>query len=90
MEEFEDLENSQEGWEMMQRLLWSFMVEFTGKDISQLASEFEKWADSKTQKEMDEIFYPEVEGESVERNLEEEGPMYSKEDILKSMWKDND
>jgi hypothetical protein len=90
MEEFEDPQNSREGWEMMQRLLWTFMVEYTGKEINQLGMEFEKWAGSKTQEEMNEIFSPEVEGESVERNLEEEGPLHSKEDILRSMWKDND
>jgi len=88
MEEFEDPQDSREGWEMMQRLIWTFMMEYTGKDIKELCTAFEKWAESKTQEEMDEIFAPEIEGEDIERNLEEEGPLHSKEDILKSMWKD--
>ena len=58
MEEFEDPQDSREGWEMMQRLIWTFMMEYTGKDIKELCTAFEKWAESKTQEEMDEIFAP--------------------------------
>ena len=90
MADFEDPQDSREGWEMMQRLLWTFMVEYTGKDIGVLSSDFEKWADSKTPEEVNEIFSPEVEGTTIERNLAEEGRLYSKEDILRSMWKDNE
>ena len=75
---------------MMPRLLWTFMAEYTGKAIDQLSSDFEKWAGSKTQEEMNEIFSPEVEGEATDRNLAEEGRLHSKEDILRSMWKDNE
>ena len=42
------------------------------------------------QEDMDNIFSPEEEGEPTERNLQEEGPLHSKEDILKSMWSNND
>ena len=90
MEEFEDPQDSREGWEMMQRLIWPFMMEYTGKDIKELCTAFEKWAESKTQEEMDEIFAPDIEEETIERNLEEEGRLHSKEDILRSMWKDNE
>ena len=90
MEKFEDPQDSREGWEMMQRLIWAFMMQYTNKDIMVLCNAFEKWAESLTQEEMNEIFSPETEGESIERNLKEEGPLHSKEDILKSMWKDND
>ena len=90
MREFENPQDSQEGWEMMQRLIWAFMMQYTNKDIKVLCNAFEKWAESLTQEEMNEIFSPETEGESIERNLKEEGPLHSKEDILKSMWKDND
>ena len=90
MEEFEDPQDSPEGWEMMQRLIWTFMMEYTGKDITVLSSDFEKWAASKTAEEMNEIFSPEVEGTSTERNLAEEGRLHSKEDILRSMWKDDE
>ena len=85
-----DPEDSPEGWLMMQQLLWAFMTEYTGKNIEVLSSAFEKWGESLKQEEMDKIFNPEGEGESIERNLEKEGPLYSKEDILRSMWKDNE
>ena len=89
MEEFENPQDSQEGWEMMQRLIWTFMMEFTGKNIAELTAAFEKWARNLSQEQMDQIFSPEEEGEPTERNLQEEGPLHSKEDILKSMWKDD-
>ena len=90
MEEFENPQDSQEGWEMMQRLIWAFMMEFTGKNIAELTVAFEKWAENLSQEDMDNIFSPEEEGEPTERNLQEEGPLHSKEDILKSMWSNND
>jgi F0F1-type ATP synthase gamma subunit len=90
MEEFENPQDSQEGWEMMQRLIWTFMMEFTGKNIAELTVAFEKWAENLSQEQMDQIFNPKVEGEPTERNLQEEGPLHSKEDILKSMWSNND
>ena len=90
MGEFENPQDSQEGWEMMQRLIWTFMMEFTGKNIAELTVAFEKWAENLSQEQMDQIFNPKVEGEPIERNLQEEGPLHSKEDILKSMWSNND
>ena len=90
MDELEDPQDSREGWEMMQRLIWTFMKEYTGKDIKELYTAFEKWTDSKTHEQLGEIFAPEIEEESIERNLEEHGPLHSKEDILRSMWKDNE
>ena len=90
MEEFENPQYSQEGWEMMQRLIWEFMMDYTGKYIKTLGSAFEKFAASLSQEDMDNIFSPEEEGEPTERNLQEEGPLHSKEDILKSMWSNND
>ena len=90
MDEFEDMGNSREGWEIMQRLIWAFMMEFTRKDIKDLYIAFEKWMESKSHEELDEILAPEIEEETIERNLEEEGRLHSKEDILRSMWKDND
>ena len=46
--------------------------------------------ESKSHEELDEILAPEIEEKTIERNLEEEGRLHSKEDILRSMWKDND
>ena len=90
MEEFEDPQDSREGWEMMQRRIWAFIVEYTGKDMSALLVAFEKWAESKTQEEMDDIFSPEIDEETIERNLAEEGPLHTKDEILKNMWGKND
>ena len=63
---------------------------FTSKNIAELTAAFEKWAAGLSQEDMDKIFSPEEEGEPIERNLQEEGPLHSKEDILKSMWSNND
>ena len=90
MDEFEDPQDSREGWDMMQRLIWAFMMEHTGKTLAELYIAFEKWAESKTEEELNQIFAPDIEEESIERNLEEEGRLHSKEDILRSMWKDNE
>ncbi len=90
MDEFEDPQDSREGWDMMQRLIWAFMMEHTGQNLAGLYIAFEKWAESKTEEELNEIFAPEAEEESVERNLEEEGRLHSKEDILRGMWNDDE
>ena len=69
------------------------MVDFTNVPLGDLYNKFEQWANSKSQAELSEILddFDEDDIEEItERNLEEEGPLYSKEDILRSIWNDEE
>ena len=69
------------------------MVDFTNVPLGDLYNKFEQWANSKSQEELGEILGDADEGdieEITDRNLEEEGPLYSKEDILRSIWNDEE
>ena len=69
------------------------MVDFTNVPLGDLYNKFEQWANSKSQEELSEILGDADEGdieEITDRNLEEEGPLYSKEDILRSIWNDEE
>ena len=78
---------------LFQKLWWAFMVYFTNVPIEDLINKFEQWANSKSQEELSEILddFDEDDIEEItKRNLEEEGPLYSKEDILRSIWNDEE
>lgn len=81
-EDFEP-EINEETWTMMQRLHWAFIADYTGQEMQTLINAFEKWCNSKTEKELDEIL-------GIDETPEEEveGPLHSAEDIMKSMWND--
>ena len=69
------------------------MVDFTNVPIEELINKFEQWANDKSLKELNEILSNPDEDdveETTKRNLEEEGPLYSKEDILRSIWNDEE
>ena len=78
---------------LFQKLWWAFMVDFTNVSLGDLYNKFEQWANSKSQEELSEILgdFDEDDVEEItKRNLEEEGPLYSKEDILRSIWNDEE
>ena len=78
---------------LFQKLWWAFMVDFTNVPLGDLYNKFEQWANSKSQEELSEILGDFDEGDIekiTQRNLEEEGPLYSKEDILRSIWNDEE
>ena len=80
-------------WVLFQKLCWAFMVDFTNVPIEDLTNKFEQWANSKSPEELSEILSDPDEDdieEVTKRNLEEEGPLYSKEDILRSIWNDEE
>ena len=80
-------------WILFQKLCWAFMVDFTNVPIEDLTNKFEQWANSKSPEELNEILSDPDEDdveEVTKRNLEEEGPLYSKEDILRSIWNDEE
>lgn len=69
------------------------MVDFTNVPIEELSNKFEQWASGQSQEELNEIFGEPDEDdieEITKRNLEEEGPLYSKEDILRNMWSEEE
>ena len=69
------------------------MVDFTNVPIEDLINKFEQWANGKSREELNEILSDPDEDdveEVTKRNLEEEGPLYSKEDILRSIWNDEE
>ena len=69
------------------------MVDFTNVPIEDLINKFEQWANGKSREELNEILSDPDEDdieEITKRNLEEEGPLYSKEDILRSIWNDEE
>ena len=69
------------------------MVDFTNIPIEDLTNKFEQWANSKSPEELNEILSDPDEDdieEITKRNLEEEGPLYNKEDILRSIWNDEE
>ena len=69
------------------------MVDFTNVPIEDLINKFEQWANGKSREELNEILSDPDEDdieEITQRNLEEEGPLYSKEDILRSIWNDEE
>ena len=69
--------NEENEWILFQKLWWAFMVDFTNVP----------------QEELNEIFGEPDEDdieEITKRNLEEEGPLYSKEDILRNMWSEEE
>ena len=78
---------------LFQKLWWAFMVDFTNVPIEDLTNKFEQWANSKSPEELNEILSNPDEDdveEVTKRNLEKEGPLYSKEDILRSIWNDEE
>ena len=69
------------------------MVDFTNVPIEDLTNKFEQWANDKSREELNEILSDPDEDdveEVTKRNLEEEGPLYSKEDILRSICNDEE
>lgn len=78
---------------LFQKLWWAFMVDFTNVPLGDLINKFEQWANGKSREELNEILSDPDEDdieEITKRNLEEEGPLYSKEDILRSIWNDKE
>ena len=66
---------------LMQRLHWAWMADYTGQEMQTLTDAFEKWCNSKSAEELDDIL-------GVEETPQDEanGPLHSAEDIMKSMW----
>ena len=80
----QDPEINEEMWMLMQRLHWTWFSIHTGQEVNTLTDAFEKWCDSKTQEELDEIL------DVTETPQDEaDGPLHSAEDIMKSMWNES-
>ena len=75
---------------MVQRLLVTFMSEYTKEPLEELESKFEEWANNKTEKDLGIILGDdaEVKKKYIDRDTKE--IFYSKEDILRSMFEDGE
>jgi antirestriction protein len=85
-------EPDSEAWELLQRLHWAFMAEYTQVTQQDLMTAFEKWVEAKTFEDLDQLLNTTANAESEvdtveDRNLEEQGPLYSAEEIYQNMWK---
>ena len=83
----EEINDLNERWSMVQNLLLAFMSEYTKKSLEELHDSFEKWVDSKTETELATIFGNDATVKKVYKNLETKENLHTKEDILKSMFK---
>ena len=75
---------------MVQRLLVTFMSEYTKESLEELQSKFEEWTDSKTESELALIFGDDAEVKKIYKDAETKEIFYSKEDILRSMFENGE
>ena len=75
---------------MVQRLLVTFMAEYTKESLEELQSKFEEWADSKTESELAFILGDDAEVKKIYKDAETKEIFYSKEDILRSMFENGE
>lgn len=75
---FVEFDDNDERWIMFQKLHWAFIAEYTNESLPEILRKFEKWAASKTQEELNIIFGDEKE------------MLYTKENILRSMFENEE
>ncbi len=75
---------------MVQRLLVTFMAEYTDESLEELQAKFEEWADSKTESELAFILGDDAEVKKIYKDAETKEIFYSKEDILRSMFEEGE
>ena len=90
MDNSEQEENDKK-WIMVQRLLLVFFAEYTKEDLQDLHRKFEVWVHNKTEDELAIIFdEDDVEVKKIYKNLDTGASLHSEEDIIRSMFKDED
>jgi len=85
-----DFNESDEKWLLVQRLLLNFMAEYTKESLEELHVKFEKWADSKTEEELAVYFSGNAAVKKIYKSIKTGETFHTKEDILKSMFDDED
>ena len=90
MDNSEQEENDKK-WTMVQRLLLLFFAEYTNEDLQDLHRKFENWVNNKTEDELAAIFdEDDVEVKKNYKNMDTGELLHSEEDIIRSMFKDED
>ena len=84
------MDSEEEKYMMLQRLLVTFMSEYTEKPLEELEAEFEKWADNKTEKELSVMLGDIVEVKKIYKDSETKESFYSEEEILRSVFEDDE
>jgi hypothetical protein len=84
-------EENDKKWTMVQRLLLLFFAEYTNEDLQDLHRKFENWVNNKTEDELAAIFdEDDVEVKKNYKNMDTGESLHSEEDIIRSMFKDED
>ena len=86
----DDFDENDEKWILVQQLLLNFMAEYTNESLENLQIKFEKWVNSKTEAELAFYFSDEASVKKTYKNIETGEIFHTKEDILKSMFEDED
>tara|TARA_R110000824_G_scaffold338170_1_gene524691 strand:- start:138 stop:416 length:279 start_codon:yes stop_codon:yes gene_type:complete len=86
----DDFNESDEKWILVQRLLLNFMAEYNNESLEELHNKFEKWVDSKSEEELAIYFNDDTEVKKTYKDIKTGETFHTKEDILKSMFEDED
>ena len=79
-----------EKWILIQQLLLNFMAEYINESLEELHIKFEKWVNNKTEEELASYFSDDAEVKKTYKNMETGQTFHTKEDILKSMFENED
>ena len=86
----EEFSENDEKWIMVQQLLLNFMAEYAKESLEELHNKFEKWVNSKTEEELAGYFGEDDVVKKTYKNIETKETFHTKEDILKSMFEDEE
>tara|TARA_R110000851_G_scaffold106389_6_gene225464 strand:- start:6570 stop:6848 length:279 start_codon:yes stop_codon:yes gene_type:complete len=86
----DEYDENDEKWILVQQLLLNFMAEYTNNSLENLQNKFEKWVNSKTEEELAFYFSDEAAVKKTYKDIETGEIFHTKEDILKSMFEDED
>ena len=82
--------DADERWIMVQKLFLAFMSQYTNEPLEELMTKFETWVNDQTKEEFEYILGDGIEVSKTYKNLETKEPFYTKEDIIKSMFNDEE
>jgi len=86
----DEFDENDEKWILIQQLLLNFMAEYTNDSLENLQIKFEKWVNNKTEEELAFYFSDDAAVKKTYKDIETGEIFHTKEDILKSMFEDED
>ena len=86
----DEFDENDEKWILIQQLLLNFMAEYTKESLENLHIKFENWVNNKTEEELTLYFSDDASVKNTYKNIETGEIFHTKEDILKSMFEDED